>query len=199
MRPSVFNQAYEVARNNGYNAADSIKIADKVHNTPKEEVITPNIVVGKKSFAIDTSYFTQGNVLDILVGYPEADTEELFGGASLDKSGWNNVPNKEYTFDLNHFKFDALQGVRNDLEESWQGFKVKVKDFYKNEDGLRAKAYVPENEQGTKFIQDYNQGKYGVSIEYQGDQQGEVVKDWEIIGGTFHTDPSYSKTKPKGL
>lgn len=188
-----FDSAYETAKSKGYSSSDSINIAQKCLKS-----YNPKVSI-KKSFSLDTSNYSSGNILDVLVGYPEPDTEEIYGGTALEHSGWNNVPNKSFTFDLNHFNYDAMNGVRNDLDPEWQSFGVKVKDFYKADDGLRAKAYVPDTEKGKKFLEDYKKGKYGVSIEAEGYEDGNLIKDWQITGGTFHEDPSYIKTKPKSL
>lgn len=196
-KQEIFDKAYKKARKT-HNTKDSIKIAEKVVKNYKPSKSEPKKVTGKKSFSLDTSNYNQGNVLDILVGYPEPDTEEIYGGKALDPSGWKNVPDKPMTFDLNHFGYDLVEGVRNDLDEKWQNFKVKVSDwFYDESEGLKAKAYIPESEQGKEFLDKYQQGEFGVSIEYKGLEENNLVKDWEIIGGTFHSDPSYTKTKPK--
>lgn len=191
-KQETFDKAYLKAKESGYNTLDSIEIAKKVISTPK-------LVTGKKSFALNTNNYNSGNIIDILVGYPGADTEEIYGGRVLEHSGWKKVPNKPMTFDLNHFGFDVLNGVRNDLEEYWQDLKIKVSDWYYDEEGLKAKAYIPETNKGQEFLEDYKKGKYGVSIEYKGIEDGKVIKDWEIIGGTFHEDPSFTATKPKSL
>jgi hypothetical protein len=190
-KQKYFNEAYSKAKSQGYNSEDSIKIAEKCLNDYNPRVS------GKKSFSLDTSNYDSGNILDVLVGYPEPDTEEIYGGRALDPSGWNNVPSETFTFDINHFMFDSIRGERNDLDERRQALNIKVSDFYKAEDGLRAKAYVPETEVGQEFLEDYKKGRYGVSIEYDGYEDGNVIKDWKITSGTFHEDPSYSKTKPK--
>ena len=191
MKQEYFDKAYNKAKSQGYSASDSLRIADKVLGSYREKVQV------KKSFTLDTTNYSTGNVLDILVGYPEADTEEVYGGDTLEYSGWKNTPSKPMTFDLNHFGFDMKEGVRNDLGKEWQNFGVKIDDWYQAEDGLRAKAYVPESELGALFLEDYQKGKYGVSIEADGYKENDVIRDWEITGGTFHTDPSYKKTKPK--
>ena len=196
MKQKIFNEAYSKARES-HNVEDSIIIAERVMNDYSNS--QPKIVTGKKSFALNTQNYNSGNVIDILVGYPGADTEAIYGGRVLDSNGWKNIPSKPMTFDLNHFSYDVVQGVRNDLDEKWQDFKVKVSDWYYDDEGLKAKAYIPESDKGKQFLEEYKQGKYGVSIEYKGIQEDKLIKDWEIIGGTFHEDPSYSLTKPKSL
>ena len=191
MKQEYFDLAYNKAREQGFSASDSLSIATKVLNDYKPEKVSI-----KKSFALNTNNYSSGNILDILVGYPEPDTEEIYGGRVLSYDGWKNVPSKPMTFDLNHFNYDATLGVANDLPEEWQNFSVKIDDWYYDEEGLKAKAYVPDTELGKKFLEDYQKGKYGVSIEADGYLEGNLIKDWEIKGGTFHTDPSYTKTKP---
>lgn len=191
-KQQYFDTAYDTARSKGLSASDSLDVASECLNNYKEKVSI------KKTFALDkSSYVSSENILDILVGYPEPSTEEIYGGNGLEHSGWDNIPQNDFTFDINHFGFDVKNGVANNLDKKWQGFGVKVGDFYKSEDGLRAKAYIPKTELGKEFLDDYNSGKYGISIEADGYKEGNLIYDWEITGGTFHTDPDYVRTRPK--
>jgi len=190
MKQEIFDKAYYLAREK-HSVIDSLDIASRVIKNYKPEV------TGKKSFSLNTENYNSGNIIDILVGYPEKDTEAIYGGVELDPSGWKNVPKNPLTFDLNHFGYDVVRGVRNDLEEKWQDFNVKVSDWYYDGEGLKAKAYIPESDKGKEFLDKYKRGEFGVSVEYKGLEDGKIIKDWEITGGTFHTDPSYTKTKPK--
>lgn len=199
-KQETFDNIYDLARDKGFSPYESLRFAkEAIVDIPDVEEIT-----GKKSFSVDGSF--TGNVLDVSFGSSGVDTEEIFGGMKLDPSGWMKPPSKEFTGDLNHYTFDMVEGVRNDLPEEWQHFRTKAKDFYNtvNEKGeieLRGKVYVPENDLGKQFIEKYNNGEFGVSVEYKGYLENGVVKDWEITGYTFHEDPSYDtkRNKPKDL
>jgi len=186
MKEKIFNKALD----KGYSLSESFFIAENAN---------PEKIKGKKSFALNTSNFDSQNVIDITVGSPEGSIEELYGGRVLNKENWLKTPNKSFTADLNHFTYDAVEGVKNDLPEEWQHFGVKVQDFYVDDDQLKAKAYIPENDLGKKFLEDYKKGKYGVSIEYEGYADDNYVYDWDITGIPFHTDPDIPSTKPKDL
>lgn len=186
MKQKYFDNIYDKSRQKGFSPEDSYKIAKSS---------TDNLVVGKKSFALNSADISGDRMLDVLVGYPGLDTEAQFGGRRLSDDGWLNPPKTSLTADINHYLFDVTAGVRNDLDEKWQNFSAKVQDWYVSDDGLRAKVFVPESELGDEFINDYKQGKYGVSVEYVGSEQDNVIYDWEITGVSFHTDPSYTKTK----
>jgi len=188
-------KTYARLKNKGYSAEDALFISNRVKD------IEENIVTVKRSFVVADANVGNGNVLDVCFGYSQPDTAEIFGQPKLEPTGWEKVPNKEFTGDINHYNFDIARGVTNNLEDKWKHFVTKASDFYTTvtEKGteLRGKVHVPENELGSEFINDYKEGKYGISIEAKGNQQGDVIKDWNMIGYTFHEDPSYSKTKSK--
>lgn len=188
-KQQVFDDTFEDLKTK-YPLEDALEIAKRT-----ADEYEPEKVQGKKSFALNPAADFQGNILDVLVGYKGLDTEAQFGGRRLDDNGWDNVPDKEMTADINHFTYDTLNGEANDLDDRWHHFGVKVRDWYKSGDELRAKAYVPDNELGKEFTEKYKNGELGVSIEYEGDADENVVRDWEITGLTFHEDPSYIKTK----
>lgn len=183
----------------GYSPNDANDLALKTSESYKE----PVEVKGKKSFGYSMNPSSSGNILDVLFGYAGADTEEINGGSTLQYSGWDNIPSKEFSGDINHFSYDVANGVANDLEQKWQNFNTTAKDFYTIEkDGiteLRGKVKVPDTKIGKEFIESYNKGDFGVSIEYKGIEGDEFIEDWEITGYTFDTDPSYNTKKPKTL
>lgn len=186
MKQKIFDEVYQNSKNKGFSAEDALKIAKKSIN---------DLVVGKKSFSMSSYDVTNDRVLDVLVGYPDIDTEYKFGGRLLDPNGWYKIPDTQLTADINHYTFDAANGVRNDLDDKWKDFSAIFKDWYITDDGLRAKVFVPETEIGDEFINEYKNGKYGVSVEYIGKEKDNVIYDWDITGVSFHTDPSYIKTK----
>lgn len=186
---------YQGLRDKGYSASEAVYILNR---TP---ITKPNIVNVKRSFSVAQANVGDGNILDVCFGYSEPDTAEIFGEAKLEPSGWNKVPSNEFTGDINHYNYDMAEGVKNDLPEKWKHFTTKAKDFYTKitDKGteLRGKVFIPETDLGKEFLEDYNKGKYGISIEATGNQQGNVIKDWSMTGYTFHEDPSYKHTKPK--
>lgn len=193
----LFDTVYDQARKIGVPIDDAKEIA-----LSAAEKVKPQEVTGKKSFSVGESGIS-GYVLDVPFGDTGMDTEAIFGGRALDPSGWEKVPDKELTGDINHFNYDLAEGKRNDLDERWQHFVTKASDFYLTEKDdkkeLRAKVHVPETNEGKEFIQKYENGELGVSVEYKGYEEDGTVKDWEIIGYSFHEDPSYNTKKPKSL
>lgn len=192
-RQEYFDKTFDRAISDGLSPSSALKVSNeltKQYNPP---------ITGKKSFAVQTP-MGSGYSRDVLVGYPEDDLEAQHGGLSLDHSIWKKLPTKtEYEIDINHFTYDALNGVPNDLSPELQGFKGKLKDFYVADDGLRANLEFPDTDIGNKVKGMYDNGEFGISIEYKGYESGNVVKDWEMTGATLHKDPSYNKTKPKSL
>jgi len=194
-----FKDVYEIAKSAGRSAKEAylyaLKYADPEPEAPPS---------GKKSFSISGSNLG-ANVIDVPFGNSGMDVEAMFGGYQLNPEKWKEPPQKELKGDINHFNFDMAEGVYNDLDEKWQNFITKASDFYstKNEDGeyeLRGKVYVPNTELGKEFLQRYENGELGVSVEYKPKKwSGNFIEDWDITGYSFHEDPSYNTKKPKDL
>ena len=191
-----YEKSYSKALGDGYTYYDANEIA--LESTKAYEPV----VEGKKSFTV-TQTKSDGNVLDVLFGYSGADAEALSGGSTLEYSGWNNVPSESFTGDINHYSYDLANGVANDLEDKWQNFTTKAKDFYtvqnNNVTELRGKVEVPNTDSGKEFIKAYDNGEFGVSIEYKGLQGNKFIEDWEMTGYTFDKNPSYDTKKSKDL
>ena len=193
-KQEFWDKSYNAAKKKGHSAKDARKIADKNMKNYK----APEKVEGKKSFIPQTgaSNISSDNYIDVLMGYPGMDVEAEHGGHYLDPAGWSNIPTNKLVADLEHYNFDMSHGINNTLDEKWQHFRAEAEEFYLANDGLRAKVKIPGTDTGKEFIEKYKSGEFGVSIEYDGYKDGEMVKDWSITGFSFTKDPSYNKTKP---
>jgi hypothetical protein len=167
---------------------------------------------GKKSMAVaqPTVGATEGtNYVDVMLGYPGLDIQAMNGGILLADDGWKRLPSGVVKGDYEHFYADKAEGVYTDIDNKWEGFITVATKFWHDDEGkLYARVELPENhEQKSVFLQDWGEGKYGVSIEYAYPEDAyqykwvngvltPYVSDWYITGYTFTGTPSYSKTKP---
>lgn len=186
-KQKFFDSAYQKAKSMGKSASESLRIAEKALNN-----FVPT-VEGTRTLAVDTSYKEDGNMIDILVGYPDSMLEEGLDD-SLDNSGWESFSSLKTKADMEHYSHDTGAGIPNNLEEEWRHFLVDA-EMYKKDNEVRAKVSIPESEKGQKFKEMLTSGELGASIEYKGKKDGNKVTDWQIKGFSFAKNPHYNKTK----
>jgi len=197
-KQEYFEKAYAKAKRKGYTAREAKRIALTAlkYWTPDKKLPEIKPVKGKRSLAVNSNFTQNGNIIDVLVGYPDSMAEQNIVD-SLDMSGFENFKEKEVYADLEHFHFDFANGVKNDLDEKWHTFLMPAK-LYKVGNEIRAKVEIPDTERGKEFLKKYKSGKYGASIEYQGVYTDEnKITNWEITGFSFTKNPHYNQTKPK--
>ena len=187
-KQSFWNDSYKKAKQRGLNAIDSKIIANLSLSEYKEEVN------GTRSIAVDSNFYVEGDVFDVLVGYVDSGAEDGLLD-QLDSSGFDNFDELQTKADLEHFNHDFGAGVGNDLDEKWQNFAVDA-NMYKKGNEIRAKVH-PKSDLDFEFIEDYKKGVYGASIEYKGVKHDNKITDWQIQGFSFTKNPNYNQTRPK--
>lgn len=187
-KQSVWNKSFKSAQSKGYGAKDSMRIANISASNHKEKVS------GTRSISVNNNYTQVGNVMDILIGYPDSGIETGLND-NLDNSGWESFTSKTVRADMEHYNHDFASGVPNNLDEKWQHFLVES-EMYKNGNEIRAKVTIPETDLGNEFKDMYTSGQLGTSIEYNGEKNGNQINNWEITNFSFTKDPHYNKTKP---
>lgn len=190
-KQEVWNSAFNSSVSKGYSGKDSLRIANISASQYREPV------KGKRSMAVNRNFVETGNILDILVGYPDSGLEVGLRD-NLDSSGWESFTSRKTKADIEHFNLDMSQGVANDLDDKWHHFSVES-EMYKQGNEIRARIVIPDTDLGNEFKEDYKAGKYGASIEYEGKEgDNNTVNSWEITNFSFTKDPHYDKTKPEG-
>lgn len=191
-----------------YSEAKAARIAwdtvKKKYNLPKNT--RKSMSVSQKSVSSDSN---DSSFIDIMLGYPGSDKQvEENMGIKLDDSGWNQKPIGTIKGDMEHYYDDIAEGLRPQVDESWEGWVAVSKDFWHDENGaLHAKAKIPENHAKTpEFLEKWTSGDVGVSVEFAYPEEAldytwengklvPVAKDWVITGFSFTEDPAKEETK----
>lgn len=190
---NMWESVYKKLIKEGKSEASAAKIAWGVVKKHYKSVNTTKSVALQQTHAIDDS----GNYIDILLGYPTLDAH----GEILDKSFWAQSPMKPLIGDMEHINFQKAEGLRVDYPEMWDGFAPIADKYYHKGDELWAKVELPNHPFTPTFKQDWESGKYGVSIEYSYPEEA-ITYQWidgqlvptiisgEITGFTFTENPA---------
>ncbi len=190
-RQQFFDREYTQAKSEGFSAEESFCIANKLMSNYRPV----HSITGKKSMIASTPFgeiSTDNVIRNVVFGGIKAGHEEKAGGRKLDKSGWTKSY-ESLSGDMNHYKYDTLNGVHNNLEEEYIGLEHKASNLHFDGENLVGDITLPDSETASKVKQLYYDGKIGVSPEYTGNQEegSTLVTDWEITGYTLHTDPDF--------
>lgn len=204
-----------VAAQNMYNAA--FKEASKKYPESRASKIAwevvkknykPSKLKAKKSMAVGTPSNIEGNFMEVLVGYPAVDGQGIYQGKEFWESAikYSNV----LKGDFEHYYDSKANGEYVDDSADSVGWVPMADSFRMDEDGsVYAKVELPENHAFTPtFIQGWESGKYGVSVEYGFSEEAEdytwidgkmvpSIKEGVLTGFSFTETPAFEKTKPK--
>jgi len=192
-RQDFFDREYTQAKSEGFSSEESFNIASKLLKNFRPTSKKASRITGKKSLALSSSLgsISSDNIIrDVVFGGIKAGIEELSGGLALDESGWKR-DYKELIGDIGHFNFDLKQGNPNDLEPDYQHFTEKATNFRFINGELLADIELPDLMVSNDIKNKYYNREIGVSIEYEGNEENGVVKDWNITGFTLHKDPDF--------
>lgn len=159
-------------------------------------------VIQTKSVALQQSYVSNDNIIDVLLGKPMLDVHGEFYTADF----WKNSPMAPLKGDMEHINFRKAQGLKVDHPEIWEGFIAETDRFYHKGDELWAKVELPDHEFTPEFLKKWNAGEIGASVETAIPEEAIEYK-WmdgklvphiiggEITGFTFTEDPALDTKK----
>lgn len=164
--------------------------------TAKKSMVMPSTTEGT----------VNGNFIDVLVGYPAVDKQGVYQGTDFWKyaSEHSNI----LKGDMEHYYKNKAEGLYVDDSEDSVGWVPMADSFKMSEDGsVYARVEIPENHPFTPtFLQGWESGKYGVSVEYAFPEEAEEytwvdgklvpsIKQGILTGFSFTEDPAFEKTK----
>lgn len=197
---NMFESVYRKLKDEGYSDSRASKIAWGVVKKHYKSVKTAKSAVMAQSYENTPS----SNVLkDVLFGFSEIDKD----GERLSDDFWKNIPQIPISGDLEHIHKRKAEGEYVDYPSEWDGW-VPIADNFKYKDGkLYGDVELPKNHPMTeKFLVDWNNKEYGVSVEYAYPEEAEQYQ-WEdnilvptITAGTitnwaFTKDPAINTKK----
>lgn len=148
----------------------------------------------------------EGNYIDVLIGYPDIDKQGVYQGHDF----WEYASKNSNVLkgDFEHYYNDKAEGLYVDDSQDYVGWVPMADTFRMDDDGnVYAKVELPENHAFTPtFIEGWESGKYGVSVEYVFPEEAEdftwiegklvpTVKQGILTGFSFTEDPAFEKTK----
>lgn len=195
---NLFNEFYSKVSNSITDELEATKVAWEL---TKENYSRPStaksITYGMREPSVKDNY------IDVMLGKPYLDED----GDILDF--WDMHPMHPIIGDMEHMYLEKSNGVYDKEFDKFEGFTPVADRFYNADDGsLWAKVEIPKHEFTPEFLRRWENGDYGVSVEYSYPDYGvqhkiengnitRRITEGTIKGFTFTTDPAIKETKIK--
>lgn len=187
----------------GDSAAAQLKALDMVAEHYKPVGPIKN-AVAKEAQPVARS---EDSFIDVLVGGPEVSKVD---GIYYAPEFWASTNRGVIKGDIEHIHASMAEGLYVDVDEKYHGFTPIAEKWWNDGGNLYARVYLPENDPYTpEFIKEWNDGKWGVSVEIPAPQEGgyeyrmvdgavrPTITNAPIVGFSFVEDPKLS-TKNNG-